>query len=180
MLERLIKNDLYFTERKRKRRSQKASVDESSPASPAKQSGQPRGEKRSAAELHRPDESEVRRDHYEGALTKPITTQPPEGHGWQAEVKKDHYRELFGQSNTNNLPESGAWWRANQTKLMAIPADHQYGLMTSVVNSTHNDCSPELLAHSHRGPLAKPPESEMYEYLLTRKEPRAKRAKIQD
>ena len=44
-------------------------------------------------------------------------------------------------------PESGSWWKARQTELMSISDDHEYGLMTSMVTSTQNDSSPELLAH---------------------------------
>ena len=63
---------------------------------------------------------------------------------------------------------------------MAISDDAEYGLMTTMVTSTQNDLSPELLAHARRGPGAVPTDSEMCEYLLTRRAPGDKRANIQD
>ncbi len=64
--------------------------------------------------------------------------------------------------------------------LMAISDPVNYGLMTSMVTSTQNHNSPELLAHARRGLCAVPNESEMCEYLLTRRAPDERRANIQE
>ncbi len=156
MLERLIKNDLYFQERARKSRCAQTEQHASAPADGAEPAESRRGTKRSAAEALLPD-----------GAAEPAAT-------------KDHYAELFGRVEPGHIPESGAWWRGRQTELMSISADREYGLMTGMVTSTQNDSSPELLAHARRGPCAVPADTEMFEYLLTRRAPGERRAKIQE
>ena len=62
---------------------------------------------------------------------------------------------------------------------MAISADHDMGLMTSMVTVTQNDLSPELIAHASRGPCAAPKDDEKIAYLLTRRGPSDRRPNIQ-
>ena len=95
-------------------------------------------------------------------------------------MRKDNYAELFGRVDPRHIPESSSWWKGRQTELMSISDEHEYGLMTSMVTTTQNDNSPELLAHARRGPCAVPTEDEMCEYLLTRRAPGSTRAKIQE
>ena len=95
------------------------------------------------------------------------------------EKRSEPYAELFGRIEPRTIPESGAWWRSRQAELMAISDEHENGLMTGMVTSTQNDNSPELLAHARRGPCAVPEDAEMFEYLLTRHGPREKRADVQ-
>ena len=53
-------------------------------------------------------------------------------------------------------------------------------LFGDIKNNLQNDGPPELLAHARRGPRATPTEDEMCEYLLTRRAPGERRAKIQE
>ncbi len=41
--------------------------------------------------------------------------------------------------------------------------------MQAMVTTTHNDATPEILAHIRRGPFAPPTEHEHFEYLLARR-----------
>ena len=75
-------------------------------------------------------------------------------------VKQDNYDMLLGRVDPRDIPESGGWWKQQQTELMAISDDHEMGLMTSIVTVTHNDLSPELIAHASRGPCAVPKDDE--------------------
>ena len=93
---------------------------------------------------------------------------------------RDQYAELFSRVEPRHIPESRAWWQRQQTELMSISDDSEYGLMTSMVTSTQNDLSPELLAHARRGPCVAPTEAEMFEYLLSRRAPGEKRANVQE
>ena len=63
---------------------------------------------------------------------------------------------------------------------MAISDPGELGMMTGMVTSTQNDQSAELLAHARRGPCAVPTEREKVEYLLKRRRPRVKRARVTD
>ena len=72
---------------------------------------------------------------------------------------RDQYAELFSRVEPRHIPESRAWWQRQQTELMSISDDSEYGLMTSMVTSTQNDLSPELLAHARRGPCAAPTDT---------------------
>lgn len=94
MLERLMKNDLYFRERNRKKRHGQhlaagaaKSVDQ--PAASAATEGHKRGTKRSAEDASLP----------EGFVPK-----------------KDDYANLFGQVMAGHIPESAAWWKSNQSR----------------------------------------------------------------
>ena len=156
MLEREIKNDLFFREKARKHRDE--AVSHTSHTSTGADQGKSLGEagagkKRKAADAGLQDESEMR---------------------------KDNYAELFGRIDPRHIPESRSWWKGRQTELMSISDDHEYGLMTSMVTSTQNDNSPELMAHARRGPCAVPTDEEMCEYLLTRRAPGSVRANIQE
>ena len=137
MMERIIKNDLYFNERSRQAHR--------------------RGVKRKA----------------DGAELPPTS-------GTEDARPSDNYAMLFGRVDPRHIPESSGWWRSRQTELMAISDEHELGLMTGMITSTQNDNSPLLLAHARRGPCATPTESEMFEFLLTRRAPGEKRANIQD
>ena len=166
MLERIIKNDLYFRERKRKGRAmheataaQRASAQEgaltaksapapeavptSTSASAGVQAETLRGQKRSAE-----------------AAGLPSGPTPQDAAG----TVRDNYAVLFGRVEPRHIPESSAWWKARQTELMSISDEHELGLMTGMVTSTQNDASAELLAHARRGPCAKATQEELYEY----------------
>ena len=82
MLERLIKNDLFFREKARKKRCQDVSHT-STDGDQSHATQQPSiGRKRKAAEAGLPEE---------------------------AEVRKDGYAELFGRIDPRHIPESGSW-----------------------------------------------------------------------
>ena len=154
-LERMIKNDLFFREKTRKKRCQGVSH------TPTTDAGQSHGTEAV------PDSGKKRKAAEAGMAEEP-------------EMRKDNIAELFGRTDTRHIPESSAWWKQRQVELMSISDDHEYGLMTSMVTTTQNDNSPELLAHARRGPCAVPTDDEMCEYLLTRRAPGSVRAKVQD
>ena len=156
MLERLIKNDLYFRERKRKKNLATSMVDSAGAGLQGSSGAQGGGVKRSAAEA--------------GFATAPAQRES---------AKADNYAILFGRVEPRHIPESTGWFRTREAELTAITDDHECGHMTGMVTQTQNDSSPELVAHARRGPCARPKEGEMYEYLLTRRAPTQKRPNIQ-
>ena len=105
MMDRLIKNDLYFRERGRKKKQ-------------AMQQPQPTallpGKRRREDDAPEPSEAP------EGGAARP----------------QDNYAMLFGRVDPRHIPESASWWQARQTELMAIPDDHELGMMTGMVTVT--------------------------------------------
>ena len=81
----------------------------------------------------------------------------------------DPVTRLFGTAMPSDIPESTAWWQRQTRDLLAASDDAEMGLMQVMVTLTANDTCPEMLAAIRRGPLAKPTNDELIEYLLARK-----------
>ncbi len=157
-LDRLIKNDLYFKERRRRQAGHaKAEADQSVPKEG--ETGGGRSRKRTGEDAGLGDSSTA--------------------NDKAAVERQDNYAKLFGRVDPRHIPESSGWWRQQQSQLMAISADHENGLMTGMVTMTQNDNSAELLAHARRGPCAKPTKKEKIAYLLTRRAPKDRRPPVQ-
>ena len=161
MLERLIKNDLYFKERRRRAVS---SAEQDSPSATAAASGA--GTPISAPTG--PSDALTKRGKKRSASAAELGERPP-----------DQYARLFGRVEPRNIPESSAWWHSRQAELISITEDHELGIMTGMITMTQNDSCPELLAHARRGPCAVPEAAEMCEFLLTRRETGSRRPDIQ-
>ena len=138
MLDRVIKNDLYFRQLKRCGTLDNADKQDANKTTTQTNPDplKARGHKRKIDEV--------------------------EGEGSQ-----DVYGKLFGRVDDRSIPESAAWWRSRQAELMAISAAHEKGSFTGMVTLTQNDASAELLANARRGPCAEPTDDELVEYLLT-------------
>ena len=159
MMDRILKNDLYFKQLQRAKKqkahaaasfSNAATVPKTAASSKSEEQAKPaaakRGLKRKAEEAHGDDKQ---------ALANT--------------AKEDVYEKLFGRVEPRDIPESSAWWRQRAAELLAISEPHERGMFTGMVTITQNDASPELLANARRGPCAPPNESEMVEYLFTHK-----------
>ena len=153
-LDRLIKNDLYFRQRKRQAQAGQrgecgagrddAPTAGSTPAVTASTQG-PTPTTAATSDAaggpgHRPDG--IRRGTKRAAAD---TALRPERHA-----------ELFGRIDPRHIPESASWFHGQQKHRMASSADHELGLPTPMVTMTQHDNSPELLAHARRGPCAQP------------------------
>ena len=108
MLERIIKNVLYFRERGKKRNHFGGVC-----APP-------------------PEEEQPQRDSQRGEPHAERGTKRKREDGQQ-----DHYARLFGRVDPRHIPESTAWWRARQAELMAISDDEELGLMTGMVSHSN-------------------------------------------
>jgi hypothetical protein len=159
MMDRILKNDLYFKQLQRAKKqkahaaaslSNAATVPKTAASSKSEEQAKPaaakRGFKRKAEEAHGDDKQ---------ALANT--------------AKEDVYEKLFGRVEPRDIPESSAWWRQRAAELLAVSEPHERGMFTGMVTITQNDASPELLANARRGPCAPPNESEMVEYLFTHK-----------
>ena len=147
--DRLLKNELFFQERKRRGRAGH-NIDAAAPPlggagapAPQAQPGRPaaapqRGRKRKRGEEEAPPDAGARGDA-EGE------TLPP---------------SLFGRTEPKRVVESRAWWEDQQKSLSAMTEEHELGMMNAMVTITQNDRSPEILAWVRRGPLASPTEEE--------------------
>ena len=91
------------------------------------------------------------------------------GRGSVKPGETDNYRRIYGTTNLQDLPESVAWWSRQAKNLYAMCDDSELGMFGTMTTVTHCDSSPEMLAAMRRGPLAKPTEQEMVEYLLPAK-----------
>ena len=91
------------------------------------------------------------------------------GRGSVKPDEKDNYRKIYGTTNLQELPESEAWWSRQAKNLYAMCDNSEMGMFGTMTTITHCDSSPEMLAAMRRGPLAKPTEQEMVEYLLAAK-----------
>ena len=148
-LDRLIKNNLYFKERKRLERA----AAERPRTEPGREDDRGGGGGRK-----RPREDEDRDAGAAGG-----------GGGGPGDPERIA-PYLFGHVEPSHIPESRGWWDTVRRDLYAITEDHEKGMMAGMVTLPQNDRAPELLSHCRRGPCARPTEREKFEYLLARKE----------
>lgn len=168
-LDRLIKNDLYFRERRRRQAAQGREENSSG------NGGHPGtvGDNPGSADINTGRGRKRGREEMEGDGTSAENDARTDA---EAPAQKPY---IFGHGDPSHIPESRGWWDRERKNLYAITEDHENGMMTGMVTVTQHDRAPELLAHIRRGPCAKPTAREKYEYLLSRKEVRAPRTHVE-